>query len=101
MSRPEHIAALDEVLEQALDSVSAADTKVADFYRDHIGVIDEETRVLQERADVHHTIGQTSDAIRKLGYVLPSGVQERIDETPNYNANDDKEAARNNLSYNA
>lgn len=101
MRRPEHIVALDVVLERALASVSDADAQVADFYSRYIGVLDQESRVLRERANVHHKIQQTSDAIRRLGYVLTDETQKLIDEIPPYSANAEKQLARDELSYNA
>lgn len=89
MSRPVHIAALDEALRKAIADEREAAQRYADILDRHIDVLDEVDRAQRERVDAYYDIGYCVKAIERLGYC-------QVVKVPDLSLNvaDEKRAAR-------
>ena len=103
MTRPIHIAALDEALLNSLAQLPAAEAKVAAVLDENIAELDAiEARILkvsQDRTDLITGIKKCADSIKTLGYCLPDGVPSRkeIDDLT-WSMPKDRDAARARLA---
>jgi len=75
MSRPAHIAALDEALEAALQRLTDAETALPAVLDRNLAAVDEVDAAASARADAFYAAKNCEDAIRQLGYVVLNGNQ--------------------------
>jgi hypothetical protein len=90
MTRPAHIAALDEALRKAIADEREARERLACSLDQHIDVLDEVDAAIRERVDAYYAIGHCTKAIEKLGYCHVVTVPDDL----RLNIQDEKKAAR-------
>jgi hypothetical protein len=105
MTRPAHIAPLDDAITKALIRYDRAELDVQRFYDQHIATIDaleeEKREAISARSEAYYAVKECEIAIRKLGFVVLNaiGKDERGKDNSNlgdrtFSTGGDMEAAR-------
>lgn len=98
MSRPTHIAALDEALERSLSAIETSNAEVARVLDRRIVAFDainaDINAATSARADVYSDVRRCAESIKTLGYALTLAQRKKLDAVGSYSLTNDMNEAR-------